>query len=194
MVLLAGRGEEEAERAEELVRTAARGSGTTVTVVRSSWFAQNFSEGFFRDDLLAGELALPVDDVLEPFVDIDDVAEVATEALTDDRHAGQVYDVTGPRLLTFTQAVAEIASATGIAAGTTTVPLDEYIAAMAAVGVPREVTELMGYLFTDVLDGRNAVVGDGVERALGRPARDFRDFAGRAAANGAWDRKPAVQP
>ncbi len=194
MVLLAGRGEEEAERAEELVRTAARGSGTTVTVVRASWFAQNFSEGFFRDDLLAGELALPVDDVLEPFVDIDDVAEVATEALTDDRHAGQVYDVTGPRLLTFTQAVAEIASATGIAAGTTTVPLDEYIAAMAAVGVPREVTELMGYLFTDVLDGRNAVVGDGVERALGRPARDFRDFAGRAAANGAWDRKPAVQP
>lgn len=194
MVLLAGRGEEEAERAEELVRAGARGSGTTVTVVRASWFAQNFSEGFFRDELLTGELALPVRDVLEPFVDIDDVAEVVTEALTDDRHAGQVYDVTGPRLLTFAQAVAEIAAATGIPARTRAIALDEYTAAMAADGAPPEVTQLMAYLFTDVLDGRNAVVGDGIERALGRPARDFRDFARLAAASGAWDKPPAVLP
>ncbi len=192
LVLLAGRGEEEAERAEDLVREAVHGSHATVTVVRAGWFAQNFSEGFFRDDLLAGELAVPVGDVLEPFVDVDDVADVAAAALTDDTHAGQMYDVTGPRLLTFGQAVEEIATATGIPARTRAVALDEYTAAMAAAGMPPQVTELMAYLFTDVLDGRNSVVGDGVERALGRPARDFSDFVRRAAAAGAWDDKPAV--
>lgn len=192
MVLLAGRGEEEAQRAEELVRDAARGSAATVTVIRASCFAQNFSEGFFRDDLLAGELAVPVGNVLEPFVDIDDVADVAAAALTDGRHAGQVYDVTGPRLLTFDRAVAEIAAATGSPMRTSTVELDGYTAAMAAAGVPPEVTDLMAYLFTDVLDGRNSVVGDGVERALDRPARDFRDFARRAAAAGTWNTHQAV--
>ncbi len=194
LVLLTGRGEDAAQRTESLVRSAAAGSPTTVTVVRCSWFAQNFSEGFFRDEVLTGQVAMPVGDVLEPFVDVDDVADVVTAALTEPGHAGQVYEVTGPRLLTFHRAVAEIADATGRFITTVAVPTADYIGASAAAGEPAEVLELMTYLFTEVLDGRNANVGDGVERALGRPARDFTDFARRASAAGAWTPARAVTP
>jgi uncharacterized protein YbjT (DUF2867 family) len=190
LVLLSGRGEQEAVRTVALVRAAAAGSATTVTVVRCSWFAQNFSEGFFRDEVLTGHLAVPVGDVLEPFVDLDDVAEVVTAALTDPRHAGQVYEVTGPRLLTFDQAVAEIGDAAGLVVRPVHLPIAEYVDALSAAGEPAEVVELMTYLFTEVLDGRNASLGDGVQRALGRPAQDFTAFARKAAAAGCWSPAP----
>jgi uncharacterized protein YbjT (DUF2867 family) len=102
IVLLSGRGEEEAQNAEQVVRE----SGADWTIVRSSWFAQNFSEGFFRDGILDGELVLPVGEIPEPFVDADDIADVAVKALTEAGHGGRLYEVTGPRMLTFAEAVA----------------------------------------------------------------------------------------
>jgi uncharacterized protein YbjT (DUF2867 family) len=182
LVLLSGRGEEGAERAEQAVQA----SGADWTVVRATWFNQNFSEGGFLDGVLAGELALPVGDVAEPFVDADDIADVAVAALTQDGHGGQVYELTGPRLLTFAQAAEEIARAIGRPVRCTPIPLDAFTDAMAAQGEPPEVVELLRYLFNDVLDGRNAHLADGVQRALGRAPRDFADFARDAAAQGAW--------
>jgi uncharacterized protein YbjT (DUF2867 family) len=182
LVLLSGRGEEEAERAEQ----ALIGSGADWTIVRSSWFSQNFSEDHLHDHVMAGELALPVGDVPEPFVDADDIADVAVAALTDDRHVGELYELTGPRLLSFADAAAEIGAAAERDVRLTRVSHDEYAAGLARHGVPADVISLLRYLFTVVLDGRNARVADGVQRALGRPARDFRDYALRAAAAGAW--------
>jgi uncharacterized protein YbjT (DUF2867 family) len=126
-------------------------------------------------------VALPVGDMPEPFVDVDDVADVAVAALTGNGHAGQVYELTGPRLLTFARAVEEIAEESGRPVRFTGVTMPDFAEEMAAAGVPDDVVQLLEYLFTEVLDGRNAAVADGVERALGRPARDFRDFARRAA-------------
>jgi uncharacterized protein YbjT (DUF2867 family) len=131
-------------------------------------------------------VALPVDGVAEPFVDADDIADVAVAALTEPGHAGQVYEVTGPRLLTFPEAVREIADASGRDVRFVPVPIDEFVPALAEQGVPDDVVSLLTYLFTEVLDGRNASLTDGVERALGRPPRDFRDYARAAAAAGAW--------
>jgi uncharacterized protein YbjT (DUF2867 family) len=186
LVLLSGRGEREAQRAEALVGRAATGSAATVTVVRASWFAQNFSESFLLDGVLDGRLALPVGDVPEPFIDVDDIADVVTAALTEDRHAGALYEVTGPRALTFAEAALEIARATGRPVQLAQIGSAEFAAEMAAQGVPGEVTALMLYLFTEVLDGRNAGVTDGVREALGRPPRDFSQYARRAAAAGMW--------
>jgi uncharacterized protein YbjT (DUF2867 family) len=183
LVLLSGRGEEEAQRAEEVVRA----SGIDWTIVRASWFAQNFSENYFRDGVLGGEVILPAGDVGEPFVDADDIADVAVMTLTAEGHAGQLYEVTGPRLLTFAEAVSEIAAATGQRIQYIQVSPDEYVAALEAQGVPADFVWLVHYLFTTVLDGRNAHLTDGVQRALGRPPRDFSDYAREAAAAGAWD-------
>jgi uncharacterized protein YbjT (DUF2867 family) len=183
VVLLSGRGEDEALRAEGLVRTAA----PAAAVVRSAFFMQNFSESLFAESVVDGELALPVGDVPEPFVDVDDVADVMVAALTEDGHERQTYEVTGPRAITFAEAVAEIAAASGRDLGYSSVPPAEYSAALAGAGVPEDLRALLMYLFTEVLDGRNASLADGVQRALGRPPRDFSAFAAAAARAGAWD-------
>ena len=182
LVLLSGRGEEEALRAEAELQA----SGADWTIVRCSWFNQNFSEDYLREPVLAGEVTLPVSDVPEPFVDAEDIADVAVAALTDDRHIGQVYELTGPRLLTFADAVGEIGAASGRDVRLARVSGEEFASGLAGHGVPADVISLLRYLFTEVLDGRNASLADGVQRALGRPARDFREFARRAAAGGAW--------
>jgi uncharacterized protein YbjT (DUF2867 family) len=177
LVLLSGRGEEEAERTERAVQDA----GADWTVVRSGWFSQNFSESFLLDAVLAGEVALPVGGVPEPFVDLEDVADVAAAALADDGHAGRVYELTGPRLIRFDEALAEIARASGRPVRFVPISADEYAARLSRAGLPDDVVWLLTYLFTEVLDGRNARLADGVQRALGRPPRDFGDYARRTA-------------
>jgi len=183
IVLLSGRGEEEAEACERILQA----SGADWTILRSTWFAQNFSESTFLEPVLSGEVALPVGDVREPFVDADDIADVAVAALTEDGHAGQLYELTGPRLLTFAEAVDEIAEAAGRKVRFVQISREEYAAELAAEGLPPEVIELVSYLFTTVLDGRNDHLADGVQRVLGRPPRDFADFARDAAAAGVWN-------
>ena len=183
LVLLSGRGEEEAQRCERIVAAG----GMQWTVVRASWFNQNFDEGAFHPLVAGGAVTLPAGDVMEPFIDIDDIADVAVAALTEDGHDGEIYEVTGPRLMTFADAVAEIAEAAGREIAYVQIPNEDFIAGLTAAGMDPEQVGLLDYLFTTVLDGRNAYLADGVERALGRPARDFRDYARRVAATGVWN-------
>lgn len=190
LVLLSGRGEEEAQRCERIVQRIVQQAGLEWTIVRASWFAQNFDEGEFYEPVLSGEVALPAGDVLEPFIDVDDIADVVVAALTEDRHAGEVYEVTGPRLMSFAGAVKEIANATSRDVHFVTIPRQVFNEGLAQAGVPPTQIELLDYLFTTLLDGRNAHVTDGVERALGRPARDFREYARAAAKRGAWNLHP----
>jgi uncharacterized protein YbjT (DUF2867 family) len=182
LVLLSGRGEPEAQRSERELIAA----GTGYTIVRCSWFAQNFSEAFLADGVLSGEIAVPAADVPEPFVDAEDIADVATAALLDDGHDGQVYELTGPRALRFEEAAAEIAAATGRDVRFVRVPADAFHAGMLEAGVPTGEAELVSWIFGEVLDGRNAQPQDGVRRALGRAPRDFGEYARATAAAGAW--------
>jgi uncharacterized protein YbjT (DUF2867 family) len=182
-VLLSGRGEPEAERVEAAVRD----SGAELTILRSTWFAQNFSEGAFLDFVLAGEVTLPAGDTPEPFVDVDDIADVAVAALTEEGHAGEIYELTSPRLLTFEEAVGEIARAANRKIRYVPVSMPEFESLLAEQEVPAEYVWLLTYLFTEVLDGRNAHLTDGVQRALGREPRDFADYVRDAAATGIWD-------
>jgi len=184
LVLLSGRGEEEAEAAERVIQSA----GAEWTILRASWFNQNFSESYLLAPVIAGEVVVPAGGVPEPFVDADDIADVAVEALTEDGHVGQLYELTGPRMLTFAEATAEIGKALDREITFVNVSPAEYAAGLAAESVPADVTELLMYLFTTVLDGRNSSVGDGVQRALGREPRDFYDYAWDTAQQGIWDR------
>ncbi|MBB3540423.1 NmrA family NAD(P)-binding protein [Rhizobium sp. BK399] len=182
MVLLSGRGEEGAHRAED----ALKASGIGYTILRASWFCQNFSEGAFAEPIGAGLLALTAGAVKEPFVDADDIADAAVAALTDTRHLGKTYELTGPRALTFREAVAEIAAASGRDLSYEQISMGEFREGLAAAGLPKDIIDLLEELFTQVLDGRNSQVASGVADILGRPARDFGVYARDAAACRTW--------
>ncbi|MFE0253883.1 NAD(P)H-binding protein [Streptomyces sp. NPDC059010] len=183
LVLLSARGEDQALPAEE----ALRASGADWTIVRGTWFSQNFSEGPLVEGMVHGELVFPAGEVKEPFVDVRDIADVVVTALTSgDRYVGRTLVLTGPRLLSWREAVAEISGATGSTITYTPVPTRSYGEALAGFGVPPEEVELLTEVFETLMDGRNAHVTDDVREVLGRAPRDFADFAREAAAAGAW--------
>ena len=184
LVLLSSRGEERARPTEE----ALRGSGADWTVVRASWFAQNFSEGPLVEGLReSGELVFPGGEVREPFVDVRDIADVVVAAVMGgDRYVGQAVTVSGPRLLTFGEAVAEIGAVTGRELTYRAVSARQYGEVLAGFGVPGEEVEFLVELFESLLDGRNSYLSDGVQEVLGREPRDFSEFAREAAAAGVW--------
>jgi uncharacterized protein YbjT (DUF2867 family) len=188
IALLSGRGEPEAERAERAVRD----TGADLTILRSTWFMQNFSEDYMLDHVLSGEIRLPAGDVPTPFLDIDDLADIAVEALTDERHVGQLYELTGPRSMTFAQTAAEIGEAAGREIRYTPVSLEQHAAELEEHGVPPEFVEFLTYLFSEVVDGRNADTTDGVRRALDREPRDFADYVRATAASGVWNPSPVT--
>ncbi|MFJ1809341.1 MULTISPECIES: NAD(P)H-binding protein [unclassified Streptomyces] len=184
LVLLSSRGEERALPTEE----ALRASGADWTVVRAAWFAQNFSEGPLVEELRqGGELVFPGGEVLEPFVDLRDVADVVVKTLTEgDRYVGRAVEVSGPRLLTFREAVAEAGRAAGRELTYTPVPARQYGERLTGFGAPPEEVAFLVELFESLLDGRNAHLSDGVRQVLGREPRDFAEFAQESAAAGAW--------
>ena len=181
LVLLTGRGERHAQLAEDV----ARGSGVESVIVRAAWFAQNFSEGQLRDPVMAGVLPMPGGDVREPIVDIDDIADVAAAALTEERHAGELYEVTGPRLMSFAEMAEALSAAIGRPVRRQPLSFEDFRAAIAETA-GATIADVITAVARETLDGRNAWVADGVERALGRPPRDFAAFAAAAARAGAW--------
>ena len=182
IVLLSGRGEHHARLGEDVVRN----SGIPFTIVRSAWFAQNFSEGYLRDPILAGILPMPGGSIAEPIIDIDDIADVVFTALTQDGHTGELYEVTGPRLMTFADMAAALSAATGRPIQHVPITFEDFHANVAASG-GEFVADVFTGIARETLDGRNAMVTDGVERALGRKPRDFTEFAATAAAWGVWN-------
>lgn len=161
-------------------------SGADWTVVRCALFAQNFSETMWVDAIRAGNLELP-GDTAEPILDAADIADVVAAALTDDHHVGRLYELTGPRLMTFDEAMHEISVATGRDIGFSQVSSAEFAVGLKDAGTPTDHAQGMAQLFAEILDGHNAYLTDGVRRALGREPRDFTEYVRRTAETGVWN-------
>ncbi len=189
LVLLSGRGEDGARRAE----IALEQGGLDWNIVRANWFMQNFSENFMIEGILNGELALPAGDIREPFIDVDDIAEVAVATLTRPELRNRVFEVSGPRAMTFAECIAAISAATGYPVEYRQIPVDEFIDSLRSQGLPDPLLWLMRELFTVVFDGRNSEPTPGVEEALGRPATDFDEYIRKVMASGAWNRSGLQQ-
>ncbi|MDX1315163.1 MAG: NmrA family transcriptional regulator [Eudoraea sp.] len=183
MVILSGRGEPEAQECEQI----ALNSNINTVVVRVDWFMQNFSEYFFLDPIKAGVVAVPQAETKIPFVDLDDVADVALKALLEDRFANEVLELTGPDLINFGEVVEEISKATGRDIQYIPISIEEYTQMLREHQVPEDFVWLITYLFTNVLDGRNASTTNNIEIILGRPAKSFSTFAKEIAVTGIWD-------
>ena len=183
IVLLSGKGEKEAELCEQEVMN----SGVDWTVVRASWFNQNFSESFFLDPIKAGHVALPKAESLIPFVDTDDIADVVVEALLNEKHNGKTYELTGPRQLTFKKVIEEISETTGRNINFDSITMEDYKRLLSENNVPDDYIWLIDYLFTEVLVEENSVITHDVEKVLGRKAKDFSEYAKETASTGIWD-------
>ncbi|MEM1273330.1 MAG: NmrA family NAD(P)-binding protein [Pseudomonadota bacterium] len=181
LVLLSGRGEHHAREGEKVVQA----SGIEYTLVRSAWFAQNFSEGYLRDPILAGHLPMPGGKIVEPIIDIDDIADVVVAALTEDRHAGALYEVTGPELLSFADMAHVMSAEIGRPIRHIPITFEDFHANVAQAG-GAFVADVFTAIARETLDGRNAKICDGVQRALGRAPTSFAVFARKTAATGAW--------
>lgn len=183
LVLLSGRGEPAAQAAEQIVLD----SPIEATVVRCSFFAQNFSEHFLVDAVRDGVVALPAGRVAEPVIDADDIADVAVAALSEPGHAGTVHELTGPDLLTFDEMAAALSAAAGRPVAYVPVSPADYVRAATAAGMPAAQAEQLAELFAFIFDGHNASCTTGVEDVLGRRARGFGEYATAAAATGVWN-------
>ena len=184
LILLSGKVEREAELSEQVVIH----SGLDYTIVRASWFNQNFSESFFLEPILGGHLAMPKPNVRVPYVDTDDIADVVVASFMDEKYNGEIYEVTGPRLLTFGDIVNEISEATGREIQYTAISMEAYNDIMKEAGLPEDYIWLINYLFNEVLDNEaNSIVSHDAEKVLGRKARDFSEFARETAASGIWE-------
>lgn len=182
LVLLAGRGEEGARRAEMRLQS----TGADWTIVRCGFFAQNFSE-MFTEPISHGVMAMPEGSGADPFLDIDDIADVVVAALQDDRHIGRLYELTGPRVVTLAEVATMLTDAIGRPVEYVRMSRAAYSGQLTAAGIPDGVADHITEVIVDALDGRNASTTNDVELVLGRPARDFAEFARDAAAAGAWD-------
>lgn len=163
------------------------GAGVDWTIIRASWFNQNFSESIFLEPLQAGHVALPRGETPEPFVDADDIADVVVEALVNNKHVGKMYELTGPRLLTFKHVVAEISNLSGRSIQFHSLTIEEYAAMLREYRVPEDHIWLAEYLFSHVLDGRNSSVTHDIEKVLGRKPKDFSEYARETVATGIWN-------
>lgn len=185
-VLLSGKGEREAELCEQVIIN----SGIDYTIVRANWFMQNFSESFFLDPILAGHVALPNANAKVPYVSADDIAEVVTKVLLDDKHNSQIYELTGSRTLTFPEVINEISKATKREIQFTPISLPAYSDIMKELQVPNDFIWLINYLFTEVLASKdNEIITNDIEKVLGRKPTDFSDFVKEVAAQGVWSPK-----
>lgn len=184
MVLLSGKGETEAEACEKIVMD----SGMDYTIVRASWFNQNWSESFFLEPILSGEVALPMSDVLIPFVDTNDIAEVAATVLLDDTYNGEIIEVTGPELITFKDIVDIISKTSDRHLNFYDITLEQYTDGMKQMQIPNDVVWLIEYLFSHVLTNpKNQLVVNDIERVLGRTAKTFLEYAQETTKTGIWN-------
>ncbi|MEV7471858.1 NAD(P)H-binding protein [Streptomyces kronopolitis] len=153
-----------------------RESGMEWAILRPGGFASNalwWAESVRTQRVVAA----PFGDVGVPIIDPADIAAVAAACLLDDRHAGGVYELTGPEVITPRQQSEAIAAALGTPVRFHELTRHEAKAAMAQ-SMPAELAD-------DTLDILGAPipaelrVSPDVQQVLGRAPRPFADWAAR---------------
>jgi uncharacterized protein YbjT (DUF2867 family) len=176
LVLLSASRASDPDHPLHAVEQTVRGCDAEWTILHPNWFAQNFTEGPWKNAVRSGTLALPAGDGRTPFIDADDIADVAVAALTTADHNGRTYDLTGPEAITFTEAADQLTEA-GLRVEYVALSPAEYTEQQVAQGIPRPGAELLADVLTSIANGHGGEPTADVEQALGRPARTFKAFA-----------------
>ncbi|MDX6260966.1 MAG: hypothetical protein QOH84_2654 [Kribbellaceae bacterium] len=168
------------------LENSVRASGADWTIVRPAWFAQNFSEDFLFDYVLGSEIRVAAGDGGEAWIDTNDVGDVMTAALLDERHTGETYSLSGPRTLTMAEVATELSTVTGRPIKYVDLEPEEFVAELVGYGQTLEDSEAVRDLFAVIRNHRSDYVSAGVQQVLGRAPRDFADWAQETAKTGVW--------
>ena len=188
LVLLSGRGEQETQHCENIVMQ----SQLDWSIVRASWFMQNFSEGFLAEAILSGHLVLPIIKAKEPFIDVDDIADVVTKIIADESHSNTLIELTGPELLSFEKIAQLISAAINRPIVFEEVATQQYTEMLRTYEIPDDFIALIKYLFTELMDGRNESLTNEVENILGRKAGSLESYISKVVDAGTWQSKELV--
>ncbi|QCX76498.1 NAD(P)H azoreductase [Streptomyces sp. YIM 121038] len=145
------------------------------SVLRPSWFMQNFTGDHLHADSIRGDgvLTTATGTGRVGFVDADDIAAVAARALTDPLPPGPDLVVTGPEALSYADVAAVVGRVTGRAVRHRAVPPDALAARLTGGGMPAAFAELLAALDDGISRGAEDRVTDTVERVTGAGPRSF---------------------
>jgi uncharacterized protein YbjT (DUF2867 family) len=149
------------------------------TILRPAHFSQNFTEAMFVP--ADGVVTAPVGDGAEPFIDVEDIAEVAAAVLAADAWAGATIELSGPAALSFAGAVAVLGRAAGHPVRYQAEDRAAHVARLRAAGTPEGYITWRMAMLDGIRTGADAYLSDGVRQVLGRPATDFASWAAREA-------------
>ncbi len=147
------------------------------TVLRPSWFMQNFvGQHLVARGVKRGEIVTATGNGKVAFIDAGDIAAVARRALTDDIPHNTEHLLTGPAALSYADAAAILTQQTGRAISHRSVSAEEMMALIAAQGIPAEFAKVLAAMDADIRGGAEDRVTDTVNAVTGRPAHGFRTF------------------
>ncbi len=152
------------------------GSGLGYTILRPAGFMQAHLlpvDTVNREGVWYGMCG----DGVAGFIDARDVAAVAAHVLTTPGHTGATYELTGPAPISMPRAAAALSQVLGHQVRYIDVPADQYRANLGQAGLPDWIVNSLVGLYQGIRQGHAATVTNEVEKATGRPARAYRDFA-----------------
>jgi len=172
--------EKGAKRVHGLSEEAVRQAGLKWTFLRPQFFMQNML--WFVDEVKTkGTISLPMKTGRVGMIDYRDLAAVAVKCLTDDAHEGQVYQLSGPELLSIYDIADKLSRAVGVPIKYNDMPPEEFKQLLMSMGRPLWHAEDMTVSYTKMSLGASAVLTGDVKRVLGRAATPFdqvaRDYA-----------------
>ena len=169
------------------VEKAIEASGLTWTFLRPNSFMQNVATFMSETIRAEGAFYSASGDAKICHVDVRDIAAVAVEALTDDKHAGKAYRLTGPESLTYDEVAAVLSAATGRAIAHVCLPPEDLKGAMLGSGMPEALADRMLDLERYYRDDSASDISEDIKLVTGRDPRRFQDYAAEVAASGLLD-------
>ncbi|HVE84256.1 MAG TPA: SDR family oxidoreductase [Myxococcales bacterium] len=152
-----------------------QGSGLQWTLLRPTWFMQNFVT-LHAPSIQGGTLLEPAGESRLAFIDARDIAAVAVQALTSDGHHGQAYALTGPELLGRQDVAERIGRVLGKDIRYRSCSDQEFHQLMRPY-LPESYIQLLLALYADLRSGGDGPVTQDVRKVLGRPPIPFDQFA-----------------
>jgi len=141
--------------------------GFDFTILKPSFFAQNFKNYEGENITERGVVYVPAGDGKAAFVDVNDIAAVAATALTEDGHVGKTYEITGPEALSYQDAAKLLSEVTGKQIVYPVPTPEEFTATLKQAGAPDFIAPYMIDVYSMISNHHVNVVSNHVEQVTG---------------------------